>query len=429
VSDLVVVGAGPFGLTVARVLAERGRRVTVTERRDHIGGNAFSEVDPATGIEVHRYGAHLFHTSNQRVWEFLSRFTAWTGYTHRVFANHGGEVYPLPVNLGTINQFFRAALSPDQARALIAEQAGQAAAGVTAGVGNAGGARDAENTREAAAQPGATVDDAVRPGSGPASDQPTSGQPASGQPTADESLDVKAVRLIGRPLYEAFIRGYTAKQWQVAPELLPGSVIARLPVRYNYDSRYFSDPHQGLPLDGYAALWARLADHPLIEVRLGEDFLTADSPFSKAACAGQVPVVFTGAIDRYFDYSLGQLGWRTLDFEWDHPETGDFQGCAVMNYTDLDQPWTRIIEFKHFHPERDYSPTQTVIAREFSRLAGLEDEPYYPVATPEDRARLARYRELAAGQEGVWFGGRLGRYQYLDMDMAVAAGLALADKL
>jgi UDP-galactopyranose mutase len=378
--DLVVAGAGPFGLTVARVLAERGRRVAVVERRAHVGGNAHSEPDPATGIEVHRYGAHIFHTSNERVWEFLAPFTEWTGYTHRVFTNHAGVVYPMPVNLGTINQFFGTALGPDQARALIAEQAGRG--------------------------------DAAADGDG-----------------SELSLDVKATQMIGKPLYEAFIRGYTAKQWQVPPAALPGSVIGRLPVRYTYDSRYFSDPHQGLPRDGYAALWERLADHPLIEVRLGEDFLAGAGPYTKDSCAGRVPVVFTGPVDQYFGYSRGPLGWRTLDFQWEHPATGDFQGCSVMNYADLEPPWTRVIEFRHFHPERDYPPDQTVTAREFSRLAAPGDEPYYPVNTAEDRARLGEYRALAKAETGVRFGGRLGRYQYLDMDMAIAAALTLADSL
>ncbi|MDR2453274.1 MAG: UDP-galactopyranose mutase, partial [Bifidobacteriaceae bacterium] len=339
----------------------------------------------------HRYGAHIFHTSNERVWAFLSRFTEWTGYTHRVFTVHRGEVFPLPVGLATINQFFRSALSPDQARALIARQAGQA------------------------------PPDAV--GAAPCA------PPAASSAPQGESLDAKAVRLIGRPLYEAFIQNYTAKQWQVAPEQLPGAVIGRLPVRYNYDTRYFSDPRQGLPREGYAALWRRLADHPLVEVRLGHDFLAGAGPLTKAACAGQVPVLFTGPIDRYFDYQLGELGWRTLDFEWERPEVGDFQGCAVMNYADLEPAWTRIIEFRHFHPERDYPAERTVIAREFSRLAGPGDDPYYPVGTPQDRARLERYRELAAAEAQVWFGGRLGRYQYLDLDMAVAAALTWADTI
>jgi UDP-galactopyranose mutase len=400
--DLVVAGAGPFGLTVARVLAERGRRVAVVERRDHVGGNAYSSPDPETGIEVHHYGAHIFHTSKDRVWDFLSRFTEWTGYTHRVFTTHAGTVYPLPVNLATINQFFSLALSPGEARALIGEQA--AAAGTSSP---------------------AAVDDVAQTASSTGSAPPTAAAPTEAGP----SLEDKAVRAIGRPLYEAFIRDYTAKQWQTPPQLLPGSVIGRLPVRYNYDSRYFSDPHQGLPKDGYGALWERLAEHPNIEVRLGEDFLTGSGPFTKAASAGRTPVLFTGALDQYFDYSEGVLGWRTCDFEWERPQVDDFQGCPVMNYADLDVPWTRIIEFKHFHPEREHAEGRTVIAREFSRPAGPGDEPYYPIRTPADRTRLEAYRRLAESEELVTFGGRLGRYQYLDMDAAVAAALSLADRM
>jgi UDP-galactopyranose mutase len=400
-SDLVVVGAGPFGLTVARLMAERGRHVAVVDRRDHIGGNAYSSPDPNTGIEIHNYGAHIFHTANERVWEFLGRFTAWTGYEHRVFTRHRGEVYPLPINLGTINQFFRSALTPDEARQLIAEQAGAGGADGGTGGDPAGGG---------------------------------GAEGAGGERTASgKSLRDKGISLIGRPLYEAFIQDYTAKQWQTPAEQLPASVINRLPVRYNYDSRYFSDPHQGLPVDGYTALWERLADHPAIDVVLGRDFLDpAADPvpgLSRAACVGQVPVVFTGPIDRYFDYAAGPLGWRTLDFDWRHPATGDFQGCSVMNYADLGDPWTRIIEFRHFHPERDYPADKTVIAREYSRLAQAGDEPYYPINTPQDRSRLERYRALADQTPGVWFGGRLGRYQYLDMDMAVAAAITLTAKL
>jgi UDP-galactopyranose mutase len=396
------------------VAAESGRQVAVVERRSHIGGNAYSSIDPASGIEIHNYGAHLFHTSNQPVWEFLSRFTGWTNYTHRVFTRHSGEVFPLPINLGTINQFFRAALGPDAARDLIASQAAAGAAGVVGADGAAG-----------------------REGDG-----------------AETNLETKAISLIGQPLYEAFIRDYTAKQWQTPVDQLPASVISRLPVRYNYDSRYFSDRYQGLPVDGYTALWERLADHPRIAVTTDIDFLgpggssgpdAPDAPggsdsigpgepgspggLTKADCVGQVPVVFTGPIDRYFDYAAGRLGWRTLDFEWEHPATTDFQGCPVMNYADLADPWTRIIEFRHFHPERDYPADQTVIAREFSRPASDADEPYYPINTPSDRECLERYREFASAEPAVWFGGRLGRYQYLDMDMAVAAALTLTARL
>jgi UDP-galactopyranose mutase len=373
-ADLVVVGSGFFGLTVAeRVAAGLGRKVLVIDRRPHIGGNAYSAPEPTTGIEVHRYGAHLFHTSNERVWEYVRNFTQFTPYVHRVYTTHRGEVYPMPINLGTINQFFRSAHGPDAARALIREQAAEL------------GGKTPEN------------------------------------------LDEQGVSLIGRPLYEAFIRDYTAKQWQTDPRELPASIISRLPVRYTYDNRYFNDTHEGLPVDGYTAWLERMADHPNIEVRLGTDFFDDSQPVHKRAVAGHIPVVYTGPLDRYFDYRLGDLGWRTLDFESEVLPTGDFQGTSVMNYADADVPYTRIHEFRHFHPERDYPSDRTVIMREFSRFAGRDDEPYYPVNTPDDRAKLLAYRDLAAAEPGVLFGGRLGTYQYLDMHMAIGAALSMVD--
>jgi UDP-galactopyranose mutase len=368
--DLVVVGSGFFGLTVAeRCAADLGLRVLVIDRRDHIGGNAYTEAEPETGIEVHRYGAHLFHTSNARVWEYANRFTAFTGYQHRVFSIYKGRVYPMPINLGTICEYFGTYMSPDEARALIAEQA-------------------------AAVAPGTAT-----------------------------NLEQKAVSLIGRPLYEAFIRGYTYKQWQTDPVDLPAEIIARLPVRYNFDNRYFSDTFQGLPVDGYTAWLERMADHPNIEVRLRTDF--ADL---RSSLAGQVPLVYTGPLDAYFDFAAGDLGWRTLDFEQEVLPTRDFQGTSVMNYADEDVPYTRIHEFRHFYPERDWYPDdKTVIMREYSRFAGRGDEPYYPINTAEDRARLRTYRELADAERGVLFGGRLGTYQYLDMHMAIGAALSMYD--
>ncbi len=367
-ADLVVVGSGFFGLTIAeRCASDLGLRVLVVERRHHIGGNAYSEPEPETGIEIHRYGAHLFHTSNAQVWEYANRFTAFTGYQHRVFSIYKGRVYPLPINLATICEYFGAAMSPDEARALIAEQAAEVKAG---------------------------------------------------QAT---NLEQKAVSLIGRPLYEAFIRGYTFKQWQTDPVDLPPEIITRLPVRYTFNNRYFSDTFEGLPADGYTAWLERMAGHPNIEVRLGTDFsgLRADA-------AGSVPVVYTGALDAYFGYAAGDLGWRTLDFELEVLGTGDFQGTPVMNYADADVPFTRIHEFRHFHPERDWYPRdKTVIMREFSRFAGRGDEPYYPISTAADRERLLAYREMAGREPGVLFGGRLGTYKYLDMHMAIGSALTM----
>ncbi|GAA1972272.1 UDP-galactopyranose mutase [Nocardioides panacihumi] len=367
--DLLVVGSGFFGLTIAeRVASELDKKVLILERRPHLGGNAYSEREPETGIEVHKYGAHLFHTSNERVWEYVNRFTTFTSYQHRVFGKYDGQVYSLPMNLNLINVFFGKSHTPDEARALIAEQSSEIRT------------EDAQN------------------------------------------LEEKAISLIGRPLYEAFIKGYTAKQWQTDPKELSPDIITRLPVRYNFDNRYFNDVHEGLPTDGYTAWLERMADHPNIEVRVGCDFFDVASEYK-----GKVPIVYTGPVDEYFGNSEGRLSWRTVDLEAEVVDVDDFQGCSVMNYNDPDVAWTRIHEFKHFHPERTYLPGKTVIVHEYSRAADEDDEPYYPINTAEDRAKLLRYRELAKEEPMVLFGGRLGTYQYLDMHMAIGSALSMYD--
>ncbi|MBB3049469.1 UDP-galactopyranose mutase [Prauserella isguenensis] len=372
--DLVVVGSGFFGLTVAeRVASQLDKRVLVLERRHHIGGNAYSEPEPETGIEVHRYGAHLFHTSNKRVWDYVNQFTDFTDYQHRVFGKYQGQVYPLPMNLGLINQFFGKSHSPDEARALIAEQASEI------------DTKDAKNHEE------------------------------------------KGISLIGRPLYDAFIRGYTAKQWQTDPKELSADIISRLPVRYNFNNRYFSDTYEGLPVEGYTAWLEKMADHPNIEVRLNVDYFDVRDQIPEGT-----PTVYTGPLDLYFGYSEGRLGWRTLDFEQEVVPTGDYQGTSVMNYNDEEVPYTRIHEFRHFHPEREdrHPKDKTVIVREYSRAANDDDEPYYPINTSEDRGKLERYRELAkkeAAERNVLFGGRLGTYKYLDMHMAIGSALSVFD--
>jgi UDP-galactopyranose mutase len=248
-------------------------------------------------------------------------------------------------------------------------------------------------------------------------------QAAEVAPGTAANLEQKAISLIGRPLYEAFIRGYTFKQWQTDPADLPAEVITRLPVRYTFNNRYFSDTFEGLPVDGYTAWLERMLDHPRIEVRLDTEFARM-----RADLLGNVPVVYTGPLDEYFGYAAGDLGWRTLDFELEVLPTGDFQGTPVMNYADSDIPFTRIHEFRHFHPERDWYPEdKTVIMREFSRFADRGDEPYYPINTPQDRERLLAYREMAAREPGVIFGGRLGTYKYLDMHMAIGSALSVYD--
>ncbi|MFS0320924.1 UDP-galactopyranose mutase [Corynebacterium striatum] len=375
--DLIVVGSGFFGLTVAeRAASQLGKKVLIVERRNHLGGNAYSEAEPETGIEVHKYGAHLFHTSNERVWNYVNQFTDFTDYQHRVFAMHDGAAYQFPMGLGLINQFFGKYYSPDEARQLIADQAGEF-----------------------------SVDEA-------------------------QNLEEKAIALIGRPLYEAFIRDYTAKQWQTDPKELPAGNITRLPVRYTFNNRYFNDTYEGLPVDGYAAWLENMADHELIDVQLDTDWFEVREQVREEN--PDAPVVYTGPLDRYFDFSEGELGWRTLDFDLEVLPTGDFQGTPVMNYNDADVDYTRIHEFRHFHPERQdkYPKDKTVIMKEYSRFAESGDEPYYPINTPEDRTKLEAYRRRAAAEareNNVLFGGRLGTYQYLDMHMAIASALSMFD--
>ena len=369
----MVVGSGFFGLTIAeRCANDLGLEVLVIDRRHHLGGNAYSERDPETNVEVHKYGAHLFHTSNQKVWDYANRFTTFTDYKHRVFGKYQGQIYSLPMNLGLINQFFGKSHTPEEARELIASQASEIAT------------EDATN------------------------------------------LEEKAISLIGRPLYEAFIKGYTAKQWQTDPTKLSAEIITRLPVRYTFENGWFSDTYEGLPTDGYTAWLTKMADHPNIEVRLETDFLDASSGIAEQF-KGKVPIVYTGPVDEYFGNSEGRLSWRTVDLELTVEDVDDFQGTGVVNYNDQEVPYTRIIEFKHFHPERvkTHLPGKTVIVHEYSRFAEEGDEPYYPVNTADDRAKLLKYRELAKQEPMVLFGGRLGTYKYLDMHMAIGSALSM----
>lgn len=363
--NLVVVGSGFFGATIAERAATAGFKVAVLEKRDHIGGNSYSFQDPRTGIEIHKYGSHLFHTSNERVWEYANSFTSFTDYRHTVWANHRGMVYPLPINLATISTFFGEHLTPDGARKVLYEDG-------------------ADNSARA------------------------------------ENLEEKAISSVGKSLYEAFIRGYTQKQWQTDPHNLPSSTISRLPVRLNFIHRYFSDTWEGLPVDGYTSWISRMLDHSNISVHLETDYFDL-----KDELDARLPIVYTGPIDQFFDYRFGKLGWRTLDFELEYLDIGDFQGASVINYVDAEIPFTRIHEFKHLHPERNYPSDRTVIMREYSRFASEEDEPYYPINAEGDRKRLMKYRSMQEDFPNVFFGGRLGSYQYLDMHMAIASALTL----
>lgn len=368
IADFLVVGAGFFGATIAERLATAGRKVLVLEKRRHIGGNCWSEVDSEAGLEVHKYGSHIFHTSDEKVWAYLNRFSGFNQYRHTVWTTYQEHVYSMPINLATINAYYGLNLKPFDIDAFI----------------------EKERSKE----------DILHP----------------------ENLEEKAISLIGRPLYEAFIRGYTIKQWEKDPKELPADIITRLPVRHNFNNRYFDDKYEGIPMEGYARLFERMLDHPNIEVQLNADY------FDLKDSVGIVPTLYTGPIDRFFGFKHGHLEWRTIDFEREVHQVHDYQGCAVMNYADAEVPYTRIHEFKHYHPER---PTTegTIIFKEYSRLADRVDDPYYPVNTPKNSRLLEQYQEDAKALKSIRFGGRLGSYRYFDMDDTVAAALDMADQL
>ncbi|MEI6147545.1 MAG: UDP-galactopyranose mutase [bacterium] len=368
--EVVVVGSGCFGATVAERLAVAGgHNVLVLEKRPHLGGNSFSVRDEASGVECHRYGSHIFHTDRGDVWAYVNRFSAFNHYRHRVIARQRGRAFFMPVSLATINAFFGLDLTPVEAADFL--------------------------RREVA---GESVE--------------TAG-----------NFEEQAVAVMGRRLFEAFLRGYTRKQWGREPRELPAEMALRLPVRTSYHLDYFDDAHQGLPITGYGALFARMLDHPSIDVRLDTDYFSVRDSLPRNAL-----VIYTGPIDRFFDYCHGRLAWRTLHFESELYPIADFQGTAVVNHVDEGVPYTRTHEFRHLHPERGHGDA-TVVYREFPGEAREGDEPYYPVLTAENKRILALYRLEADRTPRTIFGGRLGSYQYLDMDDAIAQALAVAEKI
>ncbi len=369
--DLIVVGAGFYGLTIAERFATAGRSVAVIDRRDVVGGNAYSYPDPQTGIEVHKYGCHIFHTSNQDIWEYVNRFGDWVPYEHRVWTEHRGQVFSMPVNLHTMSQFFGRRLTPTAAYELVLQQAGDEVS------------------------------------------------------LSKETFEGRAVHAIGRPLYEAFFRGYTEKQWQTDPAELPGEVFSRLPVRFNFDNRYFNDTFQALPRLGYGELLRSMASIPGITVYLNTDWRDIRDDVDPKQL-----VVYSGALDEFFNGVAGQLPWRTLDFDFEVCSVPDYQGVPQLNFADPEVPYTRIHEFVHYPPHQRFDMSRTVIAREYSRFAEFGDDVYYPIHTPATREQVDMYRRLIRDQRSrVWFGGRLGSYKYLDMHMAIGSALLDARKL
>lgn len=366
---VLIVGAGFSGAVMARELAGAGMAVTVAEARPHVAGNCHTERCPETGVMVHVYGPHIFHTDNAAVWAYVNRFGAFRPYVNRVKATVGGRVYTLPVNLHTINQLFGLALRPDEARAFLA----------------------------ARTQP-----------------------PAHGG--APANFEEQALAMMGPEIYAAFFRGYTAKQWGCDPKDLPASILKRLPLRFNYDDNYFFHRFQGMPEAGYTALVAAILDCPGVQVDLGRRVTPAE-----ARAGGWDHVIWTGPLDAWFGHDIGRLGYRTLDFRRSTHDTDDWQGCAVMNHPDEAVPYTRVAEHRHFAPWE--SPRGSVVVHEYSRAAGPDDIPYYPIRLAGEQALLARYVARARAEAGVSFVGRLGTYRYLDMDVTIHEALEAAQRL
>lgn len=358
---ILMVGAGISSAVIARELAEAGHQIVVADSRNHIAGNCYSERDTETNVMVHVYGPHIFHTDDAEVWNYVNKFQRFLPYQNRVKTTSQGKVFSLPINLHTINQFFGQTLRPDEAKAFIA----------------------------------------------------TKGDSTISDP---QSFEEQALRFVGKELYEAFFKGYTIKQWGCDPRDLPASILKRLPVRFNYDDNYFAHRFQGMPENGYTEMVAAIFDHPNIEIRLEmritrEDIAEYDHVFN------------SGPIDAWFDYQMGRLGYRTLDFRKFSYE-GDYQGCAVMNYGDVDVPWTRITEHKHFAPWENHSGS--VLYEEHSRACGPDDIPYYPIRLVNEKEMLHTYVDLAKSEERVTFVGRLGTYRYLDMDVTIREALNCA---
>lgn len=365
--DLIVVGAGFSGaVTAERAASTQGKKVLVLDRRETLGGNSTSAIDPETGIECHTYGSHIFHTSDQTVWEYINRFGQFTSYRHKVLIQSRGKTYFMPINLKTIQDFYGINLTPGQAKKKMEEE--------------------------------------IR----------------AANISHPKNLEEKAISLIGRPLYETFIAGYTRKQWGRDPKELPAEIITRLPVRTTFNTDYFQNTWQGVPKEGYAELFKRILSHPNIELRLGVDFKSV-----RDQIPAETPIFYTGMIDDFFDCQFGALEWRSLRFEWETLPVRDFQGTTVMNCADPEIPYTRIHEFKHYHPEREtpFTVDKTVICREYPQTYQPGLEAYYPVNSERNQQLLAKYGELAAALPHVTFGGRLGRYRYWDMDQAIAAAL------
>lgn len=364
--DYLIVGAGLFGASFARIMSERGKKCLVIEKRDGLGGNIATE--NIEGITVHKYGAHIFHTDDKRVWAFVNRFAEFNNFVNSPIANYKGKLYSLPFNMYTFYGLW-GCKTPDEARKIIAEQ---------------------------------------REKHGVASAEP-------------QNLEEKALSMVGEDVYKTLIKGYTEKQWGRDCKLLPPFIIGRLPLRFTFDNNYFNDRYQGIPIGGYTSMIERMLDDGNIEVRTGVDYFDARSTFDAVAAT----TLYTGAVDRFFDYKYGELEYRSLRFETETLDVPDYQGNAVVNYTEFDVPYTRIIEHKHF--EFGKQP-KTVITREYPKTWEAGDEPYYAVNNSENDALAEKYIAMAK-EKGYILGGRLADYRYYNMDKVIENALKTAEEI
>ena len=366
--DYLVVGAGLYGAVFAHEAKKAGKSVLVIDKRPNIAGNVFTE--DVEGIHVHKYGAHIFHTNNKKVWNYITQFAEFNRFTNSPVANYHGDLYSLPFNMYTFNKMW-GVVTPEEAAAKIEEQKKEA--GIT----------------------------------------------------EPKNLEEQAISLVGRDIFEKLIKGYTEKQWGRDCKDLPAFIIKRLPVRLTFDNNYFDALYQGIPVGGYTQMVANMLDG--VEVRLGEDYLEKKAEYDALADK----VIYTGPIDAYFGYSMGYLEYRSVRFETELLDKPNFQGNAAVNYTDRETPWTRIIEHKWFEFGKDADGNdlpKTVISREYSSEWKPGDEPYYPVNDEKNSALYAKYKELAQAEDHVVFGGRLGEYKYYDMDAVIASALDMCEK-
>jgi len=360
---IAIVGAGFSGAVIAHELGMLDCEIEVFESRSHVAGNCHTVRDPQTGVMISPYGPHIFHTENERVWEYINRFGEMVPYNHKVKATVGGKVFSMPINLHTINQFYGATFSPTQAELFV----------------------------EGKCKLGNVV----------------------------RNFEDQALAMVGPDLYEAFLKGYTEKQWGMNACELPASILKRLPLRFNYNDSYFNHPHQAIPRDGYTAIIENMLKLDAITLRL-------NTPFRRKDAAAFDHVFYSGPLDDWYDRCYGKLPYRTLDFILDRHKIFDAQGCPVMNYCDRHVPYTRVVEYKHFSPwDRAEG---TVVVKEYSRKWEEGDVPYYPIRLAGTQEALTRYEALAAKEERVTFVGRLGTFQYIDMDVTIARALDIADE-